>query len=89
MKAKVLIAAGLVSLMAFCAQASLIYIAIEADVTYVSDTANHLEGNISVGDTISGYYCYESTTPDSNPLSSAGSYWHYAPPRNVSNWRWI
>ncbi len=65
------------------AQAELITIAIEATVDTVSDPCGHLEGNISLGDTISGYYTYESTTLDSNPADYVGDYWHYAPPRHI------
>jgi hypothetical protein len=74
MKRQILIAAGVVMFCAFCAQAELIYIAIEADVDSIDDPCNIFEGNISVGDTITGYYAYESTTPDTNPLEYYGTY---------------
>ncbi len=61
-------------LCAFCAQAELIYIAIEAEVDYVLDPCDHLEGKITTSSTITGYYCYESTTLDSDLSSSGGEY---------------
>jgi hypothetical protein len=81
-----LIAAG-VCLLAFQSQradATLITISIEAEVDSVEDFGNYLEGRINPGDIITGTYTYESTTPDSNPSSSIGHYWHYAGPAGIS-----
>jgi len=61
--------------MAACAQAEVITIAIEARVDAVTDTANVFGGAIQAGHTITGYYAYESTTPDTNPSSTYGAYW--------------
>jgi len=72
--------------LAFCvspAQAYLITIEIEAEIDFVGDPYNLLGGNIQVGDTITGSYTYESTTPDSNPLPNGGDYWHYQSPCGV------
>jgi len=67
------------------ARATLITIDIEAVVDSVSDEGNYLEGKIQVGDTITGFYVYESTTPDSSPLDPVqGNYWHYAPPAGIA-----
>lgn len=67
------------------AQATLITIQIEAVVDSVWDDGNYLEGKIGVGDTITGFYVYESTTPDSSPLDPVqGNYWHYAAPAGIA-----
>ncbi len=66
-------------------QAALITIEIEAVVNFVEDDGNYLEGKIKPGDIISGFYVYESTTPDSSPLDPVqGNYWHYAPPAGIA-----
>jgi len=68
------------------AQAELITINITATVNYLEDFGNYLEGKIHVGDTITGSYTYESTTPDTNPFDdpTVGDYWHYAQPAGIS-----
>ncbi len=66
------------------ARATLITIEITAVVDSVDDQGNYLEGQIEVGDIITGTYTYESTTPDSNPSSYIGHYWHYDPPAGIS-----
>lgn len=64
--------------------ANLITIQIEAVVDSVQDYGNYLEGQISPGDIITGFYTYESTTPDSSPLDPVvGHYYHYSPPAGV------
>jgi hypothetical protein len=66
------------------AQATLITIQIEGVVDNVWDAGNYLEGKIKVGDIITGFYTYESTTPDSSPLDPVvGHYWHYDVPAGV------
>jgi len=65
------------------ARGTLITIEITAEVDAVADTYGHLEGNINVGDIITGTYIYESTTPDSSPSSRIGNYWHYGPPSGI------
>jgi len=67
---------GLAILLAtgFCAGAEPITIAIEARIDTVWDPFGHLEGNIDPCDLITGYYTYESTTPDTNPSSTYGAY---------------
>jgi hypothetical protein len=63
---------------------TLITIEIEAVVDSVMDDGNYLEGKINPGDTITGFYIYESTTPDSSPLDTVvGHYYHYAPPAGI------
>jgi hypothetical protein len=66
-------------------EAALITIEIEAVVDFVEDDGNYLEGKIKPGDIISGFYVYESTTPDSSPLDPVqGNYWNYAPPAGIA-----
>ncbi len=66
-------------------KASLITIEIEAIVDSVDDDYGYLEGKINPGDTITGFYIYESTTPDSSPDDPVvGHYYHYAPPAGIS-----
>jgi hypothetical protein len=58
---------------------------IEAVVDTVQDSGNYLEGKISAGNLITGYYIYESTTPDSSPADPVvGHYYHYSPPAGIS-----
>jgi hypothetical protein len=58
---------------------------IEAVVDSVQDSGYYLEGKISSGNLITGYYIYESTTPDSSPADPVvGHYYHYNPPAGVS-----
>jgi len=67
------------------ARAAVITIQIEAIVDTVWDDGNYLEGKIEPGDMITGFYVYESTTPDSSPLDPVqGNYWHYAPPAGIA-----
>jgi len=67
------------------AQAALVTIEIEAVVDSVDDPFGYLEGKIIVGDIITGFYVYESTTPDSSPLDPVqGNYWHYAAPDGIA-----
>jgi hypothetical protein len=58
---------------------------IEASIDTVEDYGNYLEGQINPGDIITGYYTYESTTPDSSPSDLVvGHYYHYIPPAGIS-----
>ena len=68
------------------ARAALITIEIEAVVDYVEDRGpgdGYLDGMIGLGDIITGFYTYESTTPDTNPLERAGRYEHTTPPHGI------
>ncbi len=57
---------------------------IEAEVDSVGDSGNYLEGKINVGDIITGWYIYESTTADSSPADPVqGNYWHYSTPAGI------
>ena len=68
---------------AVCAQAQVITIAIEAAVREIYDAADLLEGAISLDDIITGTYTYDTDTPDTNPSSTFGSYYHYDTPFGV------
>ncbi|MCJ7777768.1 MAG: PEP-CTERM sorting domain-containing protein [Sedimentisphaerales bacterium] len=65
------------------AHAALITIGIEAVVNYVSDTDGLLEGKVGVNDIITGSYTYDTATPDTNPATDAGEYFHYNTPCGV------
>ncbi len=65
------------------AEAYPVTIYIEAEVDTVDDTGNYLEGKISPGDIITGYYTYESTTADTNPSVNVGDYEHYISPYGI------
>jgi hypothetical protein len=49
------------------AQADIITIGLTAQVDNVGDSYNLLENKIHVGDTITGFYTYDSSTPNSDP----------------------
>ncbi len=57
---------------------------IEAEVDTVDDTGNYLEGKISPGDIITGYYTYESTTADSAPENWLGKYENLQIPSGIT-----
>ena len=61
-----------------------ITINITAEVAYVDDMGNTLDGAVGVGDIITGHYTYESTTPDTNTLPTVGDYWHDTSPYGIS-----
>jgi len=66
------------------AEAALITIEITAEVDSVVDDAGLLQGKISVDDTITGHYIYDSTTPDSKPAHNGdGDYWHNSSPYGI------
>jgi len=62
---------------------ALITVEIEAVVDSVWDAGNYLDGNIKVGDIITGWYTYDSDTPDSNPSAIGGRYEHHTPPHGI------
>jgi hypothetical protein len=66
------------------AKATVIRIEIEGVVDSIMDDGNYLEGEIKVGDSIGGFYVYESTTPDTNPSIYVGDYQHNVPPYGIS-----
>ena len=89
MKRQILCGAGVILfvilLIASRAEAYPVTIYIEAEVDSVGDSGNYLEGKINVGDIITGYYTYESTTADTSPADPVvGHYRHYSAPAGVS-----
>jgi len=66
------------------AEAYPVTIYIEAEVDGVGDSGNYLEGKINVGDTITGYYTYESTTADIEPSIYIGRYEHFSSPSGIN-----
>ena len=50
----------------------------------VQDYAEALEGQVKMGDAIRGYYTYDSSTADSQPLDTVGQYLHNRAPFGVS-----
>ena len=65
-------------------RAGVITIYLTAEVTYVDDLGNLLEGTVTVGDTITGSYIYDSDTPDTNPIETVGDYRHYNAPFGIN-----
>jgi len=68
------------------ANAYLVTIQIEAVVDSVTDDGpddGYLDGLISPGDIITGWYIFESTTIDTNPSSQVGDYFHYSSPYGI------
>jgi hypothetical protein len=61
-------------------QAEIITIGIKAQVGFVSDPAGYLGGAIAQNDYLTGYYMFDSLTPDSNPSSIGGRYDYSASP---------
>ena len=64
--------------------AAQITINISAEIEFVDDFGNILGGALNNGDMLSGSYTYESTTSDSNVLSTVGDYWHNSSPYGIS-----
>ncbi|MGA2916207.1 MAG: PEP-CTERM sorting domain-containing protein [Sedimentisphaerales bacterium] len=66
-------------------QADLITIGLTGKIIRADDPQNVFGGQIQWGDTVTGTYTYDTSTPDSEPLDpSAGVYWHYNTPCGVS-----
>jgi hypothetical protein len=81
------IAAVLFIVLSFCAGrlcAEDIEIKITAEVTYINEYYDILEGKIKIGDLITGRYIYDSETPDTNPLIAVGAYQHYSTPYGIT-----
>lgn len=80
MKSKKLIMMSLVCLFLVSAvNAQIITIGFVGVVDNVNDQYGFLENKIHAGDTMTGYYVYDSETPNTSPYSSA-EYWHYSLP---------
>jgi len=67
-------------------QATVIQIGFTGVVDLVGDSYNLLENGVQAGDSISGFYIYDSETPDSEPegLMSIGWYQHTTAPYGIS-----
>lgn len=65
---------------ASCARA---IIDIMATVSLVDDPDNLLNNAVSVGDTVTGFYTYDSTAVDSNPLEEVGDYRYTTAPNGI------
>jgi len=66
------------------ADATLVIIGITGEVTHVADRLRSLEGNINVGDIITGVYIYDLSTPGSDPWVYRRLYEHDAPPSGIT-----
>jgi len=56
------------------AQAEWVTIQIEGVIDYVEDYGNYLGGKVNVGSTMTGWYTYDTTVPDSEPWEKVGRY---------------
>jgi hypothetical protein len=67
-------------------EASLVPVAITAEVTSISDgtPTGFLKSRVDVGDTMTGVYIYDSSTPDSDAWASVGLYEYDAPPAGIT-----
>jgi hypothetical protein len=74
--AKIIFAILLCAVLPTVSYGQLITISIEAVVTGVTDNDNLLEGKVTIGGTITGTYTYDTSTPDTNPISFIGGYSH-------------
>lgn len=61
----------------------IITIGIEGVVDSVDDSGNLLEGNVTVGSTITGWYKYDTATLDDSPFTTVGDYRHYNTPAGM------
>ena len=79
--------AGIVLLQFFMpvlCRAELIIIGLTGYVRFVFDDFNLLQNAVHKGDPITGFYVYDSTTPDSNPQSMFGEYNYTIAPYGMS-----
>jgi len=71
------------TLVALPVQAELVTINIEGVVDTVEDDGYYLDGQIHIGDIITGWYTYDTDTPDTNPSDNVGDYEHSTSPYGV------
>ena len=64
--------------------AEVITINLSAEITQLDDRDGMLNGQLNVGDSISGSYTYDSATPDSSSNPSVGVYWHDSRPYGIT-----
>lgn len=81
-----IIVVALVGMLMFSppARAELVTIVIEGVVDDVVDPDYFLNGQINIGDVITGSYTYDTDIPNSSPFSGIGRYEHYAYPCGIS-----
>jgi hypothetical protein len=65
-------------------RAEIIKIGLTGLVDSVTDPYNLLENGIHQNDSITGFYVYDSTTPDTNPLPIYGTYLYASTPYGIS-----
>jgi hypothetical protein len=65
-------------------QAAIVTMNLTAEITELDDRGGLFSGQINVGDIITGSYTYDSDTPDANPSSTVGDYWHTGPPYGIN-----
>jgi len=65
-------------------RATIITIELTAEIAEVDDISGLLEGNVNVGDTITGSYTYDSAKPDSEPLETGGAYDYLSAPYGIT-----
>jgi hypothetical protein len=83
---RVIITIGLVALFSPCmpVRAELIKIGLAGQVDYIDDPYSLLENGVHQGDSITGFYIYDSETPDSDPSIYIGFYQHWTAPYGMS-----
>ncbi|MHC4862977.1 MAG: PEP-CTERM sorting domain-containing protein, partial [Planctomycetota bacterium] len=77
-----LVVVGVFGLAPGTVSAQVIAIDVNATVTYISHP-ELLDGLVNVGDTMTGWYAYDSESTDANPLPTVGDYWQYTAPYGV------
>jgi hypothetical protein len=65
-------------------RAEIIQIGLTGQVNYITDPCNLLENVVHQGDLITGFYIYNSLTPDSEPSENIGFYQHSTAPYGMS-----
>ena len=81
----VLVAASYVSINVVSAAPTItdVTIVISAQVAEVYDATGLLNGQVQVGDTVTGQYTYDLLTPNTSSHPQVGDYWHYEPPNGL------
>jgi hypothetical protein len=63
--------------------AELVTIELTGEVTGLDDPVGWINSEVTVGQEISGWYSYDTSTPDSNPLARVGDYYHHSKPYGI------
>jgi hypothetical protein len=71
-------------LLAGSATAEIVTMNFSAEITNIDYHRGMSDSGILIAAVLTGSYTYDTETPDSNPLSTVGDYWHYAPPYGIS-----